>query len=110
MRSEAEGFGPSELTLLARWRQRSSLPTSPFLDSFRIAVHRIPDLAESRRWTIQQGQGGNDLRSQPRHCSAEETLPSDGQCNAAPCYSLNATPLNAATPGALDVATWVKSP
>jgi hypothetical protein len=33
-----------------------------------------------------------------------------GQCNAVPCYSLNATPLNARTPGALDVATWVKSP
>jgi hypothetical protein len=49
-------------------------------------------------------------RSQPRHRPAEATLPSDGQCNAALCYSLNATPLNAATPGALDVATWVKSP
>jgi hypothetical protein len=35
----------------------------------------------------------------------KKTFPSDGRCNAAPRYSLNATPLNAATPGALDVAT-----
>jgi hypothetical protein len=39
MRSEAEGFGPSELTLFARWRQRSSLTASPFLDNLRLADH-----------------------------------------------------------------------
>ena len=80
-----------------------SMGAKPLYTGFQI-------LAESLLCTIQQGQGGNGLRSQPRHRPAEEILPSDGQCNAAPCYSLNATPLNAATPGALDVATWVKSP
>jgi hypothetical protein len=47
---------------------------------------------------------------QPRHRPAEETPSSDGQCNGAPCYSLNATPLNVATPVALDVAAGLKSP
>ncbi len=59
---------------------------------------------------VQQRPSEVVLENRPRHRPAEETLPSDGQCNAAPCYSLNATPLNAATPAALDVATWVKSP
>jgi hypothetical protein len=67
-------------------------------------------LAESLGCTIRQGRRGNGLRPQPRHRPAEEALRSGGQCNAAPCYSLNATPLNDATPDALDVATSVKSP
>jgi hypothetical protein len=39
-----------------------------------------------------------------------DTWSTDGQYNALFCYSLNAMPLNAATPGALDVAARVKSP
>ena len=37
MRSEAGGFGRSELTLSASEDPSSALPTSPFLDSFRFA-------------------------------------------------------------------------
>lgn len=32
------------------------------------------------------------------------------RCKPASDYSLNATPLNAETPAALDVATWVNPP
>lgn len=69
------------------------------------AEHLI--LAEDLIFEESQKDG---LRSQPRHRPAEETLPSAGQCNAGRGYSLNATPLNDATPAALDVATRVKSP
>jgi hypothetical protein len=77
--------------------------------SVRIAVLRIPDLGENLRFPTQQGQGGE--------CPALNRVPPAGRDIAirravqrGSCYSLNATPLNAATPGALDVATWVKSP
>jgi hypothetical protein len=137
--NEAAGCGPTAsipirpCLNLSRWRYQRVIKEQPTMgapgryplhlgserygqqvsfseEEWLIVYTGFQTLAESLRCTIQQGQGGNGLRSQPRHRPAEETLPSDGQCNAAPCYSLNATPLNGATPVALDVATWVKSP